>query len=327
MEIPRKLKSLEGERAMRKKFIAMIALLLTTSVVLSHAVSVQAEIEEDWTTWVNYAFKGTDEFYDKDVVAYRMGSNATLAVAVRNHLAIWINVTVVGISFDWQKPTAGWYNSTQANTSKQVRLESGETRYFIINFTVPEITTAYSVVHDYTVYVEGIDQLGNSLTGAAWTKTREDLFGANKQYFVVYSADQAQAMQSAQTIDGIKTSLGIPVEWSSAKAGLLWKKAMNETSIADFYYSQGDFENANTHYSLALTMIDLAFDAEETRGVKLEDAEIKAAEAEAKYFDALANFYNGFSNMWTLLGVALVLFAIGYIIRGFATLRKPAAST
>jgi len=311
---------------MRKQFYSIIALFSTGVIALSLTISVRAAIEEDWTTWVNYTFKGTDEFYDKDIVAYRVGSNATLAVAVKNHLDKWINVTVVGISFDWQKPAVGWYNSTQASTSTPVRLRSGETRYFIINFTVPEMTTAYSVVHDYTVYVEGVDELGNSLTGAAWAKTREDLFGANKQYFVVYSADQAQAMQSAQTIDGITTALGIPVEWSSAKAGLLWKKAMNETSVAEFHYSQGDFENANTHYSLALTLIDLAFDAEETRGVKLEDAEIKAAEAEAKYFDALANFYNGFSNMGTLLGVALVLFAIGYIIRGFATLRKPVAS-
>jgi hypothetical protein len=30
--------------------------------------------------------------------------------------------------------------------------------------------------------------------------------------------------------------------------------------------------------------------------------------------------------MWVLIGVAAVLFAIGYIIRGFATLRKPVAA-
>jgi len=313
---------------MRKQFVAMMALLLTASLALSVAVSVQAEsIEKDWTTWVNYAFKGTDEFYHKDVVAYKAGSNATLAVAVKNHLALWINVTVVGVSFDWQKPAAGWYNSTQASKSKPVRMKSGETRYFIVNFTVPEITTAYAVVHDYTVYAEGVDELGNPLTGGDWIKTRAALFGADKQYFVVYSADQAEAQQKAEAIDGIKRALGTPVTWSSAKAGLLWKKAMNETSIADYYYDLGNFANAKSHYSAALSLITQAFDAEQTRGVRLEDAEIKSAEAEAKYFDALANLYNGFSNMWTLFGVALVLFAIGYIIRGFATLRKPAVPT
>jgi len=317
----------ERERTMRKQFVAMIALLLTTPIVLSVAVSVQAAVEKDWTIWVNYAFNGTDDFFDKNVVAYKTGSNATLAVAVKNHLTLEINVTVVGVSFDWQKPAAGWYNSTQASKSQPVKMESGETQYFIVNFTVPDITTAYSVVHDYTVYVEGVDKLGNPLTGADWTKTRTALFGADKQYFVVYSAEQAQAQQSAQTINGIQTSLGTPVEWSSAKAGLLWKKAMNETSMADFYYGQGDFDKANKHYSAGIVLIDLAFEAEETKGVRLEDAEIKSAEAEAKYFDAMANFYNGSSNMWTLFGVALVLFAIGYIIRGFATLRKPAAPT
>jgi len=313
---------------MRKQFVAMIALLLTTSIALSIVVQVQAQsIEEHWTTWVNYNFKGTDSFYGKDVVAYKVGSTATLAVAVKNHLAIWINVTVVGISFDWQKPAAGWYNSTQASKSSPIKLQKGETRYFIVNFTVPDLTTTYTVVHDYTVYVEGVDELSNPLVAADWTKTRTALFGADHQYFVAYSADQAQARKSAQTISVLVTSLGTPVTWSSAKAGLLWKKAMNETSIGEFYYSQGDFSNAEIHYSAALTLIDLAFEAEETRGVRLEDAQIKQVEAQAKRDDALANFYNGFSNMWTLFGVALVLFAIGYIIRGFAILRKPAVST
>jgi len=308
---------------MRRQLVAILVLVLAFSLVLPFTASVQAEsIEKDWTTWVNYAYKGTDDFYGKNVVAYNEGSNATIAVAVKNDLTRWINVTVVGISFDWQKPATGWYNSTQASNSMPVRMETGETRYFVVNFTVPKITTAYSVVHDYTVYVEGVDELDNPVT---WTATRATLFGADKQFFVVYSANQALAMQSAQTIDGIRTALGTPVVWSSAKAGLLWKKAMNATSIAEFHYSQGDFENAEKHYSFALAWIDLAFEAEETRGVRLEDAEIKSAEAEAKYYDALANFYNGFSNMWTLFGVALVLFAIGYIIRGFATLRKPAA--
>lgn len=312
---------------MKKQLVAMIALLLTTSIALSVAVQVQAEsIEKDWTTWVNYAFKGTDAFYGKDVIAYKAGSVATLAVAVRNHLDRSINVTTVGISFDWQKPASGWYNSTQASKTNPVRLEIGETRYFIVNFTVPDLTTAYAVVHDYSVYVEGVDELGNPLVVSDWTTTRTALFGDN-QYFVVYSADQAQARKSAQTINVLVTSLGSSVTWSSAKAGLLWKKAMNETSIATFYYGQGDFSNAQTHYSAALVLIDLAFEAEETRGVRLEDAQIKAVEAQAKRDDAIANFYNGFSNMWTLFGVALVLFAIGYIIRGFAMLRKPAAPT
>jgi len=310
---------------MKKQFIAMVAMLLTASIALSVVVSVRAEsIEKDWTTWVNYVFKGTDEFYDKDVVAYKAGSTATLAVGVKNHLGLWINITVVGVSFDWQKPATGWYNSTQASKSNPVRMKNGETRYFIVSFTVPELTTVYAVVHDYTVYVEGVDEFGNPLTGPDWTKTRATLFGADKQYFVVYSVDQSQAKQSAQTINGIKTSLGIPVVWSSAKAGLLWKRAMNETSMADYYYNLGDFASAESHYSAALSLITQAFDAEQSRGVRLEDAEIKKAESEAKYFDALANLYNGFSSMWTLIGVALVLFAIGYIIRGFATLRKTA---
>jgi len=307
---------------MKKTVLVAIALVIGLALTLAAVNSAEAGSIESRTSWVDYAFKGRDDFYDKDVVAYKEGSKAVLAVEVKNHLGSYINVTVVGVSFDWQKPAGGWYNSTQASKTSPLRLEDGETRFMVINFTVPGLSTTYPLVHDYTVYVEFVKSDG---TSDKWTKTRAALFDADKQYFVVFSLEQAQASQRAQAIEGIKDSLGIPVAWSSAKAGLLWKKAMNETSLADYYYNLGDFASANTHYMMALSLIDLAFDAEETRGVRLEDAQIKKAEAEATYFDSLGSFFSGLSSMWTLFGVALVLFAIGYIIKGLAALRKAAA--
>lgn len=310
---------------MRKKFFITFSWLAAVSIAMSMMPSIKAESIESRTRWVGYAFKGTDSFYDKDVVAYKTGSIASLAVEVKNTHGVRINISVVGVSFDWPKPAAGWYNSTQASKTNPVVLETDETRYFTVNFTTPEITTASTLLHDYTIYVEFFEFTGDSLQ--RWSKTRAALFGSDKQFFVVYSADQAEARQTADAIDGIVDMLGTPVEWSSAKAGLLWKRAMNETSIAGYYYDLGNFANAKSHYSTASALITQAFDAEQSRGVRLEDAEIKTAEAQAKHFDALANLYNGFSNMWTLIGVALVLFAIGYIIRGFGALRKTAVPT
>jgi len=316
------------EKSMRKLLVTITALLMISSIAVSMMASVKAGSIDSRTNWVGYAFKGTDGFYDKDVVAYKASSLATLAVEVRNTHGVRINVSAVGVSFDWPKPAAGWYNSTEADKTKPIVLEDNEIRYVIVNFTTPDVTTASMVLHDYTVYVEFVEFAGGSLQ--RWETTRSELFGLDKQYFVVYTADQAQAKQMAESIDGIKKSLGWPttsITWTSTKAGLLWKRAMNETTVAEYYYNLGGFTDSKSHYSAALSLIIQAFDAEQSRGVRLEDAELKSAEAEAKYFDALANFYNGISNMWTLFGVALVLFAIGYIIRGFAVLRKTAAPT
>jgi len=110
--------------------------------------------------------------------------------------------------------------------------------------------------------------------------------------------------------------------WNTAKAELLWQRAMNESSTADYYYALGDFSQSDVHYRKALSLINEAFTYEETKGDALEDAQIGALEAQVKVAEAWANFANGLSSMWTLIGIALVLFAFGYIIRGLAALRR-----
>jgi hypothetical protein len=309
--------NLEWGKHMKKIEVAFMLLLLTSSASSIITVPVRGESIEAMTSWVNYAFKGTDAFYDKDVVAYETGSTAILAVSVKNDFGARINVSVVGISFDWQKPEEGWYNSTQASKQNPVALEHGETLYFTVNFTVPSIEVTQKVPHDYLIYVEHIDANGNLVE--RWNATRKDLFGAEKQYFVVYSTDQAKSKQMDQIIAGIEAS---PPTWNTTRAKLLWQKAMNESTIADYYYGLGDFTQSVTHYRKALSLIDEAFKAEEARGVASEDADVKLKEANVKATEAWANYANGLSNMWTLIGVALVLFALGYIIRGLAELRR-----
>jgi hypothetical protein len=60
--------------------------------------------------------------------------------------------------------------------------------------------------------------------------------------------------------------------------------------------------------------------AEQAKGGGLDDAQVQA-------FQSQANYLNGLSSMVVLVGVGVVLFAIGYIIRGFAQLRRPVPST
>jgi hypothetical protein len=291
-------------------FLILTALLSSVIIVAARGESIEA-----MTSWTNYAFKGTDAFYGKDVVAYEAGSTAILVVSVKNDFGARINVSAVGISFDWQKPEGGWYNSTQASKENPVALENGETMYFTVNFTVPSVDVAQMVPHDYTVYVEHVNATGGLVE--RWSVTRTDLFGSNKQYFVVYSTDQARSRKMDQTIAGIAEPT-----WNTTKAKLLWQKAMNESAIADYYYELGDFAQAVVHYEKALSLIDEAFATEESKGAASENAVINLKEAKVKEAEAWANFANGLSNMWTLIGVALVLFALGYIIRGLAELRR-----
>lgn len=303
---------------MRKIEVAFTSLLLAALVSSVIMVSVRSESIEAMTSWTNYAFKGTDSFYNKDVIAYEAGSTAILVVSAKNDFGARINVSVVGISFDWQKPEDGWYNSTQANKENPITLENGETVYFAVNFTVPSIDVAQEVPHDYTVYLEHVNANGNLVE--RWEETRTDLFGSNNQYFVVYSSHQANSKQMDQIIAGIQAPT-----WNTTKAKLLWQRSMNESNTADYYYALGDFSQAVVHYGKALSLIDDAFTYEELKGGALEDAQIGALEAQVKVAEAWANFANGLSNMWTLIGVALVIFALGYIIRGLTALRRTPA--
>lgn len=299
---------------MRKIDTVLTSLLLTALISSVVTVSVRGEsINKDMTRWVNYSFKGHDVYYETDVVAYQEGSTATLVASIENDIGTAINVSVVGISFDWQKPEDGWYNSTQASKEKTVVLEPGETLYFTVNFTVPSIEVAHAVLHDYVVYVEYADPDGSL---RRWNATRT-YFDPDLPYFAVYSEDQAQSKQMDQTIAGIEAPT-----WDTIKAKLLWQRAMNESTIADYYYALGDFTQAIAHYGKALSLIDEAFAYEEIQGAALEDAEIENLETQVKLAEAWANFANGLSNMWTLIGVALVLFAVGYIIRGLTELRR-----
>lgn len=306
--------NVEWGKQMRKIEAAFTSLLLTALISSVIMVSVRGESIGAMTSWTNYAFKGTDSFYDKVVVAYEAGSTAILVVSVRNDFGARINVSVVGISFDWQEPEGGWYNSTEASKENPVALEHNETVYFTVNFTVPGIDVAQTVPHDYTVYVEYVNATGDLVE--RWNATRTD-FEPALPYFVVYSADQANSMQMDQIIAGIQAPT-----WNTTKAKLLWQRAMNESSTAGYYYDLGDFSQAVVHYGKALSLIDEAFTYEEIKGATLEDALTDNLKAQVKLAEAWANFANGLSNMWTLIGVALVLLALGYILRGLAALRR-----
>jgi hypothetical protein len=299
-----------------KAFMISATLVLLASVLLSMQNQVQAE--SFTATWAGYEFCGVDSFYNETVVAYKSSSTAVLYVSVIHNYSTYtgmpINVSAVGISLNW----GDMFNSTQANQTNTVALDWEESRIFTITFKVASTVNASNLfMWDYEVYLEHTD--GNGTVVDRDVKTRREL---ELPYFAVYSAEQAKSKQIAETINGIKKELGSTAEWNSTRAEVLWKRAMNTTNVAEYFYELGEFFDAYVNYESALGLIDKAFSAEENRGTALEDAKVDALDAQVKETEAWANFANGLSNLWTLVGVALVLFALGYIIRGLAELRR-----
>jgi len=305
---------LEGMK-MKKPFLLVTVLFLAALASASMIANVRAATDIiDWWSWSGATFTGSDTFYGKDIVAFEEGKSAILFVGVKNVYSGTkpINVSAVGVGFDW----GSTYNSTQTTQASPVSVLPLETRVFSVSFTVPNASSVSNLyLHDYKVYVEHM----NATTGA---KKIVETWIEYYHYFAVYSRDQAAAREMSRIISGMREP-----EFNSTTAKLLWTKATNETTLGGILYSQGDFAGAKTHYGTALSLRNQAISAEQTTTGGIQDAQLTLIQAQAESFKAQASYLNGLSSMWVLIGVAAVLFAIGYVIRGFATLRKPVAAT
>jgi len=285
----------------------VVALTLTSAFVV---IPTRAGIES--RTWLG-SIDDWDDYYGRFVYGYEEGSTATLWVEVENDFANKINITEVIVGFDW---------NTNYTTllSPLVTIEVTRVRYFTVTFTVPFAnTTATSnmFLHGYTIYVKHVNATGhlvNTMT-RAYTSSPE---------FAIYSKVQMEAREKAR----LNSQLGPPIGgFNSTAAKILWSRADNETNVAETMYAQGDFIVASNHYDEALSLKNEAYTTENAITGGVQGAQLTLIEAQAESFKATANYLNGLSNMWVLIGVAAVLFAIGYIIRGLGALRKPAVAT
>lgn len=292
---------------MKKILVFALVILLALGLASTITVNIANANIESATWFESFYIWGTDTYYGEAVYGYKENTQATLLVATKNHLTTVMNVSAIIVGFDW--------NQNYTNTlSSPVSLKAGETRFFTVTLTVPNASDVSNLyLHGYTVYVKHV----NSTGGLVGTMT---LAFTSNPLFAIYSKDQADAREINKIISGIST----PTDgFNSTAAKLSWAKANNETTIAGTLYRQGDFAGAKTHYSKALDYVNQAFITEQALTGGIQDAQLALLEAQAKSYEATANYHNGLSSMCVLIGVAAVLFAIGYIIRGFAALRKP----
>jgi len=293
-----------------KKTLSLVAFVLVLGLASGLAVKpASAWIES--ASWLGSFYTwGTDSYYGTSVYGYEENSTATLLVEVENHLAQQMNISAVIVGFDWNTNYTTPYTTPTA-------LKPGETRFFTVTFKVPLTSTASNLyLHGYTVYVKHV----NSTGGLVDTMTHTPF----SRLFAVYSKDQVQARQLSKTIAGIS------MPWwgfNSTAANLYWAQASNETNVANMMYKQGDFAGAKMHYGSALDYMNQAYAHERISTGGVQDAELGLLKAQEEYFKAQAAYFSGLSSMWILIGVAAVLFAIGYIIRGLGSLRKPSVAT
>lgn len=306
-----------------RKILAFVAILVM-SILASTSISTQTPNSDFTYSWIGCAYRGTptetEPFYgETNVVAYEEGSKAILSVTIIAGLDHQLNVSSVRVTFDWAD---GTYNGTYADEvitpDNLLVIPKAESRIVGISFTVPSTSIASNLyLHSYTIFVEHL----SATSPPAEAQQPLTKFASN---FAVYSADQADARELKQVISRIEKNVPVKnLTFESRTAKLLVYKAKNETGIGDEYYRRGEFATAAAHYDASLFLYTSAYSAEETKGTKLEDLEIRETEARISNIESWASMVSSMSTTSILLGVATVLFGIGYIIKQLGALKKP----
>jgi hypothetical protein len=235
----------------RLGLFAVPLLLLGFAAPLAHAQDITG------FNWIGTSRTGSDPFYGTSIVGYQAGNTATLAI---NFGVLpgdsQVNVTKVTVYFDWGT------NYTSASGGVPVIINPGVLRTFTITIPVPQISTATNTVtHTYTIFVE------YKIPPSPLIRART-VSGSN---FVVYSGDQAAAMNYMQRLGGPTSSSGysLPV-FRTSQASALQAQATAEANLGQSLYSSGDFPNARLHLANANNLLGNATSIEQSRSSALD---------------------------------------------------------
>jgi hypothetical protein len=306
---------------MKKSIFAIMALVLAVALMLTLRPVYGGITLRVWIGTTSY---GYDPYYNATVYAYEEGTRAVLAVWVRNTnssptAANGVNLTRVYVSFDWGETI----NSTQVSLTSPLLMKYNEERVFFIEFDVPSTATVSNLYrHSYTIGTEY--QYANLTDPTHWPPIKGKFPMVPYQDFAIYSAAQAEVMDSSRRVSGY---LSLTISWSSSSAQTLWRKAQRESVSAAEYYREGQFDQARDSYDLAFSYINDAFDTEDSFDALRDDLEVQHMQAEIRSMDALTSFFNGLSTMWVLFGIGWVLLGIGYIVKWLRKRPEPQAAT
>lgn len=322
---------------MRKSVAIFLGVALAMAVSVSMISPAQADIDQ-WTWLPPYISK-----VDGSYVVYKDGSTANLLVPVTNDVGVSLmNVSLVYITFDWNA------NKTLDLSADPTQIESGETQFFTVSFTA-DVTEAISSViqHTYTVNVVYVNATGaiNGTLSMNW----DDFGGSNKWKFVVYSTDQADAVDLSTQYASYATNY--PLSWFTwPDARLTAAQAQAEGSMAATdYTTHQDYAAAKLGYTTAITLYGQAVTAENSfrddalnatlntvlaanavtnanASAIIKYAEAAQTEADAAVITAnatkisaeaaLTNAYGfyfiglGFALGWSFIGIGVIIYAL-----------------
>ena len=152
--------------------------------------------------------------------------------------------------------------------------------------------------------------------------------------FVVYSADQAGAVDSSQKYNAMNTNYPAYLFTPGTVAAKAREEASVSAAKAGVDYTAGDFVNAKTGYDTAVTSLQAAIDADASLNTPVEtalmgllssaepvvDAYAAKLNAEAKQANGEASMYKNLGVFYIMLGVATLLAGIGGILWAYSRL-------
>jgi tetratricopeptide (TPR) repeat protein len=294
-------------------FAALFAVMILAPMVnQAHAGVLQ------WI-WSDYIYRGYDNYYGYNIIAYLNGTTAKLKVPVYNDVS-WmgpsVNITAVSLVFDTG------YNLT---LSTVVNATLYSTKYFDFSFTADTSILSNLWAHTYTIYVDLQD-----ISGWKWDDYWVYQWNWYTSYkFAVYLPEQKDVMDLYMKYDSYYDSYP-PYYFQTIAAHMLATQAGVEATLAQNFVNLGNFTEAKAHYQTAVSLYEQALDAEENKGVAIEDAElnatIKEGNAAEKTADAAMLNAQAIMNQsygYILLGLGFLLIGVGAIIYG---VKKPKAS-
>jgi len=298
---------------MRKTLLLGLGLIMAALISTSTIGPAEAYVSS--YTWIAPFYRGYDEFYGTNVVAYKTGSTAQLLVGVYNDWYYSITITAVKVWFDW--------NINYSSTEVPYVMQPYDYHNFMINFKVPSTDVASNMMaHRYVIYVE----------------FRYDTYKSYWSYypwesFAVYSVDQADVLDLYTKYQAYYNAYP-SYYFTSVEARLLAGQATVEAYAGRLYYMRGDFVGAKTQYQTALDLYDQAIAAEREWGTTYQEAQLNvtlmnaeaslaqanAAKEQAEAAMIEANAITTQSYAWILFGVATILIGVAAIVYA---IRKP----
>jgi hypothetical protein len=216
--------------------------------------------------WTGTYFKGFDPYYGTIVSAYKIGTTASLVLAITNTFGQYINVTGANVIMDWgtNYPTSG------ISATSPVRINANTQGTVTINFPVPTSVTNL-VIHGFT------GDVNYTRTGVPGQQQLPPFDGTG---FAAYSSDQATDISLMQQLGLTSTSAftftGIGLcgfggsSFKTAEGSSLCLQASQQAALGQALYSSGNFTGSKPYMQNAVSLWNQALSAESTKGASIE---------------------------------------------------------